>query len=157
MIDNTKSAAFTGHRTNRIGQIGILHVVAEIRRLYFLGYRDYYTGMAEGFDLLAGQAVVLLKKVHPDIRLIAVIPFRQQSSRYTESTRTLYNRLLQSADKVVVLSETYYNGCFHRRNDYLLNHADTLIACWDGQSHGGTYYTVNKARMTNRTIINIYK
>lgn len=130
MIDNTKSVAFTGHRTNRIGQIGILHVVAEIRRLYFLGYRDYYTGMAEGFDLLAGQAVALLKKVHPDIRLIAVIPFRQQSSRYTESTRTLYNRLLQSADKVVVLSETYYNGCFHRRNGLFAEpcrHPDSLL------------------------------
>lgn len=55
--DITKSVAFTRHRSERIHQAGMLHfyldIVSEVRRLYSLGYRNFLTGMAEGFDLLA--------------------------------------------------------------------------------------------------------
>ena len=64
-MDITKSVAFTGHRSERILQVGMLHlyldIVSQVRRLYSLGYRYFLSGMAEGFDLLAAQAVTALK------------------------------------------------------------------------------------------------
>ncbi len=58
-MDITKSVAFTGHRSERIHQVGMLHlyldIVSQVRRLYGLGYRYFLSGMAEGFDLLAAH------------------------------------------------------------------------------------------------------
>lgn len=60
-MDITKSVAFTGHRSERIFQVRMLYlyldIVSQVKRLYSLGYRYFLSGMAEGFDLLAAQAV----------------------------------------------------------------------------------------------------
>lgn len=75
-MDITKSVAFTGHRSERIFQVRMLYlyldIVSQVKRLYSLGYRYFLSGMAEGFDLLAAQAVADLKMKYTDIRLIAV-------------------------------------------------------------------------------------
>ncbi|MCD8269525.1 MAG: SLOG family protein [Parabacteroides sp.] len=160
-MDITKSIAFTGHRSERICQAGMLHlyldIVSEVRRLYSLGYRNFLSGMAEGFDLLAAQAVASLKTEYTDIHLIAVVPFRQQSNRYRPENKSLYDRMMKVADEVVTLHEDYRKGCFLHRNDYLVDNSEIALAYWDKQPYGGTYYTVGKARMMNRTIINLYK
>ena len=113
--------------------------------------------MAEGFDLLAAQAVADLKAEYTDIRLIAVVPFRHQSNRYRPENKSLYDRIMKTADKAVILREDYRKGCFHHRNDYLIDNSEIVLAYWDKQPYGGTYYTVGKARMMNRNIINLYK
>lgn len=157
----TKSVAFTGHRSERIRQASMLYlyldIVSQVRRLYRLGYRYFLSGMAEGFDLLAAQAVAGLKAEYTDIHLIAVVPFRHQPDRYRPGNKSLYNRIMKIADEAVVLREDYHKGCFHRRNDYLIDNSEIVLAYWDKQPYGGTYYTVGKAQMMNRIIINIYK
>ena len=71
--------------------------------------------------------------------------------------KRLYISLLEEADKTVVLSESYHKGCFHRRNDFLVKHAAIMLAYWDGQPYGGTYYTVKKAIEAGKKIVNLYK
>lgn len=161
MIDITKSVAFTGHRPERIRQSSMLYfymdIVSQVRRLYSLGYRNFLSGMAEGFDLLAAQAVASLKTEYTDIRLIAVVPFRRQANRYRQENKSLYDRIMKTADETVILREDYCKDCFHRRNDYLIDNSEIVLAYWDKQPYGGTYYTVGNARMMNRTVINLYK
>lgn len=165
-IDKNTSVAFTGHRTKRIlgisGNPHIIHnmykdVSDKIEKLYLQGYRTYFSGMAEGMDLLAAKAVLNLKSKYADIRLVAVIPFKGQSAHFEGTDRLLYKQILQQTDETVILSDSYYTGCFHRRNDYLIDHSAVLVAYWDGQPKGGTYYTVSKARRMNKTIINLFK
>lgn len=161
-MDITKSVAFTGHRSERILQVRMLYlyldiIVSQVKRLYSLGYRYFLSGMAEGFDLLAAQAVADLKMEYTDIRLIAVVPFRRQSDRYRPENKSLYDRIMKTADETVILREDYCKGCFHHRNDYLIDNSEIVLAYWDKQPYGGTYYTVGKARMMNRNIINLYK
>ena len=160
-MDITKSVAFTGHRSERILQVRMLYlyldIVSQMKRLYSLGYRYFLSGMAEGFDLLAAQAVADLKMEYTDIRLIAVVPFRRQSDRYRPENKSLYDRIMKTADETVILREDYCKGCFHHRNDYLIDNSEIVLAYWDKQPYGGTYYTVGKARMMNRNIINLYK
>lgn len=166
MTANTiHSAAFTGHRKERIlqnsepcllGQIQ-LAIIEQVEQLYKQGCRTFYCGMAEGFDMLAASAVVACKWQFQDIRLVAVIPFRNQSARYEPLDKMHYQVLLHEADEVIMLSEYYYRGCFHRRNDYLVEQADVMIAYWDNIFKGGTFYTIKKAQQAGKTIINLYK
>lgn len=143
-MDITKSVAFTGHRSERILQVRMLYlyldIVSQVRRLYSLGYRYFLSGMAEGFDLLAAQAVADLKMKYTDIRLIAVVPFRRQSDRYRPENKSLYDRIMKTADETVILREDYCKGCFHHRNDYLIDNSEIVLAYWDKHPYGGTYY-----------------
>lgn len=165
--DNIHAVAFTGHRKERIlqensnnpcilGQVQ-LAVIEQVEHLYSQGYRTFYNGMSEGFDLLAASAVIACRWKYKDIRLVAVVPFRNQSARYEPLDKIQYNTLLEEADEVVILSESYYRGCFHRRNDYLIEHANIVIAYHDGIFKGGTFYTIKKAQQDNKQIINLSK
>lgn len=165
--DNIHAVAFTGHRKERIlqgsgnnpyilGQVQ-LAIIEQVERLYSQGYRTFYNGMSEGFDLLAASAVIACRWKYKDIRLVAVVPFRNQSARYEKLDAMQYDTLLEEADEVVILSQYYYRGCFHRRNDYLIEHANVVISYHDGIFKGGTFYTVKKAQGMNKEIINLFK
>lgn len=165
--DNIHAVAFTGHRKERIlqensnnpcilGQVQ-LAVIEQVERLYSQGYRTFYNGMSEGFDLLAASAVIACRWKYKDIRLVAVVPFLNQSARYEPLDKIQYQTFLNEADEVAILSESYYRGCFHRRNDYLMEHANIVIAYWDGIFKGGTFYTIKKAQQDNKQIINLSK
>lgn len=158
--DISKNVSFTGHRSGRISQPMLTlfaGMVTEIKSLYASGCRNFFSGMAEGGDLVFAKAVLAARNELTDIRLVAAIPFREQSARYSDMNKRLYISLLEEVDKTVVLSESYHKGCFHRRNDFLVKHAAIMLAYWDGQPYGGTYYTIGKAQMLNRIIINLYK
>lgn len=157
------SVAFTGHRTNRILQAGpdaLAKIVSDLRnRLHALcsaGYHTYYCGMAEGFDLIAAEQVMLLKTQFVGIRLIAVVPFREQEARFCSAARGQYAKVLQSADEVVILADRYFEGCFMKRNDYLLRHAGRVVAYFDGVRHGGTAYTVRQAEKKGLPVDNLF-
>ena len=65
---NNQTVAFTGHRKERIlqGSGNDSRILAQIREavtgvvteLYGQGYKEYYTGMASGFDMTAAEAVL---------------------------------------------------------------------------------------------------
>lgn len=158
--DISKNVSFTGHRSGRISQPMLTlfaGMVTEIKSLYASGCRNFFSGMAEGGDLVFAKAVLAARNELTDIRLVAAIPFREQSARYSDMNKRLYISLLEEADKTVVLSESYHKGCFHRRNDFLVEHAATMLAYWDEQPYGGTYYTVKKAIEAGKKIVNLYK
>lgn len=160
-------AAFTGHRKERILQgcgnnfqiLGQIRdaVVNQVIELYGQGYNVFYTGMANGFDMIAAEAVLLVKERYGDITLAAAIPFRKQSLWFDAEDRLSYHRLLKKADRVVMVSENYYKGCYIRRDEYMVSKADTVIAYWDLERKGGTFYTVNKAIESKKQVINVYE
>lgn len=152
------SAAFTGHRFilyDKVSQLreALREIVTEH---YSMGVRNFYCGMAIGFDLLAAEVVLSVKESCPDIKLIAVIPFREQCKRFTPYNQVRYQSILGKADRAVVLNETYVNGCFFQRNDYMLSHSGYLIAYFDGQPKGGTFYTVKRARQRMMPVVNLF-
>ena len=85
---NNLAVAFTGHRKERIlqGNGNNLLTLAQIKdavvemvtELYGKGYKAYYTGMANGFDMIAAEAVLQVREEYGDIVLIAAVPFRKQ-------------------------------------------------------------------------------
>ena len=48
----------------------------------------------------------------------------------------------------------YRKRCYLRRDEYMVRKADTVIAYWDLVPKGGTFYTVNKALESGKSVIN---
>lgn len=160
-MNNNKSrtAAFTGHRMNRISieetELSTL-LSSAIVHSYLNGYRFFLSGMAEGTDLLAAEEVLRIKEFCPDVELHCIIPFRGQPERMSVKNKSRYDRILSGADDEICLSERYYNGCFFRRNDYLIDNSTQLIAYYDHVPQGGTYYTVKNAQARGHEVINLF-
>lgn len=156
--DKKVSVCFSGHRIIPFRQQKELkqRLKATITEAYTKGYRHFYCGMAMGFDLLAAEAALSLQAGLPDLKIIAVIPYRKQSERWNETLQSKYNAILRTVDDVIMLSEHYYKGCLLHRNDYMVNHCSRLIAWYDGKPKGGTYYTCRKAHANGIEIINLF-
>lgn len=154
-----KTIAFTGHRMNRIRiekrELSGL-ISAAVIYFYLKGYKVFLTGMAEGLDLIAAEEVLKMKEHYPDIELHCIIPFAGQSDRMNPKDRLRYNTILSAADYEIYLSEKYYDGCFLRRNDYLIDHSTQLIAYYDNVPKGGTYYTVKNALRKGIGVFNLF-
>lgn len=157
-FDRTVSAAFTGHRFYDFSQREFIQerLTSAISEAYDHGIRNFISGFALGIDLMAAQLVQSLKCNLPGISLTAAIPFEGQAERYNIYDKRVYGRLLELADKVVVLSDCYYPRCFLDRDEFMVENASYLIAYYDGREKGGTYYTVKKARARGIPIINVY-
>lgn len=157
-FDRTVSAAFTGHRFYDFSQREFIQerLTSAISEAYDHGIRNFISGFALGIDLMAAQLVQSLKCNLPGISLTAAIPFEGQAERYNIYDKRVYRRLLELADKVIVLSDCYYPRCFLDRDEFMVENASYLIAYYDGREKGGTYYTVKKARARGIPIISVY-
>lgn len=149
----SRTAAFTGHRTY-CGQADAL-LGRLLEQLYGRGFRTFLSGMAVGFDLAAAEAVAALRVRHPDVRLVAVVPFRGQECRFRSADRMRWERIVAGADAVEFLAEGYHPGCYAVRNRHLVARASLVVAWYDG-SPGGTQYTVREALRGGRELINLH-
>lgn len=160
-FDRKHSVAFTGHRAMSYAAGDSMEALrtrldATLRELYARGARRFYSGMAEGFDLIAARAVIDLRRELTDIQLIAAVPFRGQAAGFSVVTRRDYEQILAAANRVEVLAEGYSRDCFLRRDDYMVERAATVVAWFDGRA-GGTAYTVARARSLGCEVINLYR
>ncbi len=140
-----KSCCFTGHR--HIPEEKRSNLSAALRRIIKElvaenGVTTFYAGGAQGFDTLAAMMVVEVREAFPNIRLIIVLPYANQTDRWG------------AADEVVCLSEHYYNGCMFVRNRYLVDHSSICVSYQTKQS-GGTAYTVKHALLKGLRVINL--
>lgn len=153
MIDNLHIVAFTGHRTYKGKADEELR--RTISKLYDEGCRIFRIGMAEGFDLSAGEAVIELMEHCNDIILEAYIPWMTFYERFTYADRRRYYNILSHASVVHYVGTAYHKTIFHQRNDMLVEGAHYIVAWWDGRS-SGTSYTVSRAKSAGAHIINLY-
>jgi uncharacterized phage-like protein YoqJ len=143
--------AFTGHRPQHLGLCGedvqLLKrlLYQAIERAYSLGAREFISGMALGTDQWAAEETISLREKHNDIRLHCAIPCSDQFERWRESDRKNYFELIRLADTVTVLSEKYKDGCMQRRDRWMIEKSDRLIAVYTGKK-GGTSLTVKMAQ-----------
>ena len=151
-FDRLHSVAFTGHRTYAGEAQEALYAL--IRSLAEPGAPPFLSGMAQGFDLAAAEAVLQLRDAGLAIRLVAVVPFASQANRFSADDRARFRRVLAAADEVILLATDYFRGCYQQRNDFLVDHAATLIAWYDG-SRGGTQYTFLRALKHGLTLHNL--
>lgn len=157
------TVAFTGYRTSKLLRVSnnrnILTQLPQeleqtILNLYNQGYTTYLSGMADGFDMLAAEAVLRLKESHSDIKLVAVIPFQGQELEFTTQDKRRYKAIFENADRVVLTADNFHKRAYLDRNDYLLAHSSAVICYYNGE-RGGTMYTVNRAIKREMKLINL--
>ena len=134
------ACAFTGHR-ELPDDFSENELKERLRVLIKNGARDFYCGMAKGFDLLAAETVLSLREEYSHIRLILCVPFYNQEKNFSAADKARYVEICKNADEKILLSESYYKGCLLARNRYMAEKADALLACCRKET-GGTAYTV---------------
>lgn len=150
------TCCFTGHRRIPPEVVAPLRerLEAEIESLIRQGVRYFGAGGALGFDTLAAEAVLDLKAVYPFIRLILVLPCRDQTRGWAEEDVKRYQAILKRADKVVYTAERYTSGCMYKRNRHLAEHSDCCL-CYLTENIGGTFYTVGLCRRRGIPVRNL--
>ena len=133
-----KRCAFTGYRPQKM-PFGFnesdprcidfkCRVKETIQALYDMGYRHFISGGALGMDMFAAEAVLELRARH--------------------------DRLFAQADIITATGHAYTRSAMFRRNHYLVDNADLLLAAYDGQP-GGTAMTCELARRYDVPVMKI--
>lgn len=164
-IIREKTVCFTGHRSEKLPRGEALELLrqrlaSEIERALQDGYDTFLFGGAYGFDLMAAEEVLkkkgLIDLQNPRrIRLIAVIPFEEQAVRFSVADHERYYEIMPKCDKVITLNTRYSNQCYAQRNQYMVDHSNRVICCWNRQAVSGTAQTVRMAEKQNLEIINL--
>jgi len=115
------------------------------------GYAHFISGGALGMDMFAAEAVLDLKRDYPWIVLEMACPFDAQPAKWSSEYQDRYYRLMDEADITTHISRVYTRSCMFRRNRYMVDNADLLLAAYDGQP-GGTAMTVEYAKNTGTPV-----
>lgn len=156
--------AFTGYRPDKLPFVEDKkdeqylkfreRLLQVINRLVERGYTEFISGVALGFDTWAAEDIIALKKENKDIHLECAIPFPAQAERWDFFDRLRYKKILRKADTSTTLCEQYQSNAYFIRNEYMVDKADVVVCCYDGQS-GGTAKTVAYAKKKDKIIIQI--
>lgn len=145
----------TGHRPHRLGGYNLLTeqllesfaltVLNEIKPTKMI------VGMALGWDTAVAAASRSLS-----IPYIAAVPYKGQGTSWDYRARTIYESLLSDAEEVVYVSELYKRDVFEKRDKWMVDNSESVIALFDGELKGGTWMTVNYANHVEKTVINFW-
>lgn len=147
-----KTFSFTGHRPDKLGGYGetnrkILKEFAKYK-LSELNPDHCISGMALGWDTAVALACVDLS-----IPWTAAIPFPEQYRVWNHDDQKAWHWLTRLATKVVYVTNSYSVENLQKRNEWMVDHSDYLVALHDG-SKGGTYNCIEYAKKMDKPIIN---
>ena len=137
--------AAPGHRPNKLGGYGP-EVDEKLRRLamWFLTTNrpdTVISGMALGWDMAWAEAAIMMR-----IPVIAAVPFAGQESAWPASSQARYRSILGACSETIVVCDGGYSPWkMQKRNEWMVDHCDYLIALWDGTA-GGTGNCVRYAK-----------
>ena len=158
-----KTCAFTGHRPQHL-PFGMnenderctdLKETLKEQIINLIETEDvthFITGMALGIDLYAAELVLDLKARYPSITLESAIPCETQAVKWLAAQRERYYDIAAQCDKETMLQCHYSPDCMDKRNRYMVDHADYILAVWNG-CPSGTGNIVRYAYKKGKSII----
>ena len=159
-----KVCAFTGYRPQKmpwgLDEMSPLCLEFKFRLresleyLIGMGYADFLSGSALGFDLMAAEIVLSLRQKYPWVRLIMVIPFDGQADKWPEEQRRRRAAVMEASDRIIYISHAFDRGVYFRRNRAMVERADLLLAAYDGRP-GGTEKTVAYAHSRGTRVLRL--
>lgn len=140
--------AITGHRPEKITnpeatKDGLKSVFLDLKPECVI------VGMAAGVDLWAGEIALSL-----GIPVVAAKPWSSHMSR--KGDMKLYNHIIENANQVVnVIESDRFPGAwvYHKRNHWMVDESDLVVAVWDRGETGGTYQCVQYAFTKNKNVL----
>ena len=79
------------------------------------------------------------------------IPCETQAEKWSEALRDRYFDIASKCDKETLLQQRYTPDCMHKRNRYMVDQADYIIAVWNGKP-SGTGKTVQYAQQQGKPV-----
>lgn len=146
----------TGHRPERLGGYSeqVLEKLTHLaqKTLVDLNPDWIITGMALGWDTAIAQAAVNL-----GIPFSAAVPFAGQESKWPKQSQIKYADLMNLANKVVIVCEGGYAGWkMQKRNEWMVDKSDLVLALWDGSSNGGTFNCIEYIAKQQKQVVNLW-
>lgn len=148
-----QSCFFSGHRYIENRSVPELKHMTEkfcVELIEKHGVKSFISGGALGYDTLAAETVIKLKRAHPHIALRLYLPCRDQSSLWRGAQTARWEKLLSAADCVRFIHDgKYFSGCMQARNAAMVQDAYFgIVYCVRRGS--GTYSTIQKALEKDR-------
>lgn len=144
--------AVTGHRPEDIRELE-RDVRGKFRTTFSEAAPEtVIVGMASGVDLWAGAEALLL-----GIEVIAAKPWAGHAPRAEDAE--LYATICDGAREVVEVDDSSkYPGpwVYHKRNEWMVDHATHILAYWSGKETGGTAACLRYANKVGKPVRNIY-
>lgn len=115
------------------------------------GITNFISGMALGVDQDFAETVLKLRNDFP-ITLECAIPCPNQTLNWDVKDKLRYESILKRADEINIISERYTAECMLKRNRYMVDKSELIIAVFNGIKKGGTWYTIDYATKNNKRI-----
>jgi len=145
--------AITGHRPSKLGGFSLPNpTYLKVCQALDAKFRELkpekiIVGMSQGIDQYAAFVAHKL-----GIPFIAAVPFVGQEKIWPAAAQKTYHQLLKLASKQVIVSEGGYSiEKMMIRNEWMVDQADMILACFDKTTkNGGTYnciqYVIKKSK-----------
>ena len=160
-----KVCCFTGHRMQslpfgfnendeRCVKLKTVLKAEIIRLIEECSVTEFISGMAIGVDMYAAEIVLGLKRQYPysQLWLECAIPCKNQTAKWNQLNRDRYFDIINQCDKETLLQTHYTPDCMQKRNEYMVDKADYVIAVWNGTG-SGTGNTVQYAQKKGKEVI----
>lgn len=128
-----------------------------LHQLYEGGYRYFYSGLYEGFDLIAAEMVVMLKMRggHDEAKLICCVTTEGQAQDYAPENRAQFLDLLSEADELTIIGQQFSSSKLVVEDEFI--NACDLILCWDDGEDSDFSFSLGKATETGAQIMNLFE
>ena len=147
-----KTCCITAHRSvpaERIEHIK-MSLEQEVDRAIRDGFTCFISGFADGVDLLFAGIVAERIAKNPALKLIVAIPYLRRLDTRKKSERT--RALIDLCAEIYVAAEEYHPSVYAKRNRYMVERSDRVIAVYDGREKGGTVGTIRLAHMMKKEL-----
>ena len=162
--------AITGHRPTRFkfkyneNYAGCKRLKKRLRDqfilLYGQGVRRFLVGGALGVDMWSGEILLELKKQpeYSDIELVIVLPHPDHDARWDERSKKRMAFLLKHCTEHLTIGTDASPESFDKRNRYLVDHADCLVAVYDNNRavRSGTGMAVQYTEKLGKPVVLIH-
>lgn len=165
-----KTCAITGHRPTRFkfkykeNYAGCKRLKKRLHDqfalLYEQGVRRFLVGGSLGVDMWSGEILLDLWKQpeYSDIELVIVLPYPGHDARWDERSKNRMAFLLKHCAEHQTIGTDASPESFDKRNRYLVDHADYLVAVYDNDRtvRSRTGQTVRYAEEQGKPVIMIH-
>lgn len=168
IYDQSKTVCFSGHRQEKLPDKGGIHSLKmkailsmlyyEIYRSIEEGYDTFIVGGSRGIDLMAAEFVYQFIHQGKKIRLVVAMPYPGFGSNFKGSDLYMRGNAIAEAELVINVSDRYSEGCYSKRNQFMVNRSSRLIAVVSDW-RSGTGQTIRYAEKAgiDTKIINVDK
>ena len=147
-----KTCCVTGHRSIPNDQTDAVRQDLEraVHQAIADGYTAFISGFADGVDLIFAEIVSHAMQQNPKVKLIAALPYQKRLE--TLQKREYTKKLIEQCAEIYVASEEYLPSIYVKRNRYMVERSDRVIAVYDGRDSGGTVGTIRLAHQMKKEL-----